>query len=101
MDNYDNMELFWFIIVGSVDDGKFIFIGWLLYDSKFIFEDQYDVVWESSERWGEEGVNLAFFIDGLKVECEQGIIIDVVYCYFLIFKCKFIIVDMLGYIQYI
>lgn len=48
--------------------------------------------------WGYDYIDLVLVIDGLWVEWEQGIIIDVVYCYFVIFKWKFIIVDILGYI---
>lgn len=48
-----------------------------------------------------EDIDLVFLVDGLEVECEQGIIIDVVYWFFVIVKCKFIVVDMFGYEQYI
>ncbi|MCR9101961.1 MAG: sulfate adenylyltransferase subunit CysN [bacterium] len=100
MENYDNMELLRFTTAGSVDDGKSTLIGRLLYDSKSIFEDQYDAVRESSERRGEEGVNLALLTDGLKAEREQGITIDVAYRYFSTPKRKFIIADTPGHIQY-
>lgn len=100
MENYDNMELLRFSTAGSVDDGKSTLIGRLLYDSKSIFEDQYDAVRESSERRGEEGVNLALLTDGLKAEREQGITIDVAYRYFSTPKRKFIIADTPGHIQY-
>lgn len=94
------MELLRFTTAGSVDDGKSTLIGRLLYDSKSIFEDQYDAVRESSERRGEEGVNLALLTDGLKAEREQGITIDVAYRYFSTPKRKFIIADTPGHIQY-
>jgi sulfate adenylyltransferase subunit 1 len=100
MENYDYMELLRFTTAGSVDDGKSTLIGRLLYDSKSIFEDQYDAVRESSERRGEEGVNLALLTDGLKAEREQGITIDVAYRYFSTPKRKFIIADTPGHIQY-
>lgn len=100
MDNYENMELLRFTTAGSVDDGKSTLIGRLLYDSKSIFEDQYDAVRETSERRGEEGVNLALLTDGLKAEREQGITIDVAYRYFSTPKRKFIIADTPGHIQY-
>lgn len=83
-----------------MDDGKSTLIGRLLYDSKSIFEDQYDLIKETSERRGEEGVNLALFTDGLKAEREQGITIDVAYRYFATPKRKFIIADTPGHIQY-
>jgi len=93
-------ELLRFTTAGSVDDGKSTLIGRLLYDSKSIFEDQYEAVQETSKRRGEEGVNLALLTDGLKAEREQGITIDVAYRYFSTPKRKFIIADTPGHIQY-
>ena len=98
--NFQNNELLRFSTAGSVDDGKSTLIGRLLYDSKSIFEDQYDAIKETSERRGEEGVNLALLTDGLKAEREQGITIDVAYRYFSTPKRKFIIADTPGHIQY-
>ena len=71
--DFSDVELLRFTTAGSVDDGKSTLIGRLLYDSKSIFEDQYDAVRKSSEKRGEEGVNLALLTDGLKAEREQGI----------------------------
>jgi sulfate adenylyltransferase subunit 1 len=93
-------ELLRFTTAGSVDDGKSTLIGRLLYDSKSIFEDQYETIRATSERRGEEGVNLALLTDGLKSEREQGITIDVAYRYFATPKRKFIIADTPGHIQY-
>ena len=93
-------ELLRFSTAGSVDDGKSTLIGRLLYDSKSIFEDQYDAIKSASEKRGEEGVNLALLTDGLKAEREQGITIDVAYRYFSTPKRKFIIADTPGHIQY-
>jgi sulfate adenylyltransferase subunit 1 len=95
-----NQGLLRFTTAGSVDDGKSTLIGRLLYDSKSIFEDQYDLIKDVSERRGEEGVNLALLTDGLKSEREQGITIDVAYRYFATPKRKFIIADTPGHIQY-
>jgi sulfate adenylyltransferase subunit 1 len=89
-----------FTTAGSVDDGKSTLIGRLLYDSKSIFEDQYDAIRISSEKRGEEEVNLALLTDGLKAEREQGITIDVAYRYFSTPKRKFIVADTPGHIQY-
>ena len=97
---WESMELLRFSTAGSVDDGKSTLIGRLLYDTKSIFEDQYDAVKQSSERRGEENVNLALLTDGLKSEREQGITIDVAYRYFATPKRKFIIADTPGHIQY-
>lgn len=102
MDNqeYQNMELLRFTTAGSVDDGKSTLIGRLLYDSKSIFQDQYEAIEASSLRRGETEVNLALLTDGLKAEREQGITIDVAYRYYSTPKRKFIIADTPGHIQY-
>ncbi len=93
-------ELLRFTTAGSVDDGKSTLIGRLLYDSKSIFQDQYDAIEQASQRRGEDGVNLALLTDGLRAEREQGITIDVAYRYFSTPKRKFIIADTPGHIQY-
>ena len=97
---YLDMELLRFTTAGSVDDGKSTLIGRLLYDSKSIFEDQYEAIEASSKRKGDEHVNLALLTDGLRAEREQGITIDVAYRYFATPKRKFIIADTPGHIQY-
>ncbi len=97
---YLDMELLRFTTAGSVDDGKSTLIGRLLYDSKSIFEDQYEAIKSTSEKRGEEYVNLALLTDGLRAEREQGITIDVAYRYFATPKRKFIIADTPGHIQY-
>lgn len=89
-----------FTTAGSVDDGKSTLIGRLLYDSKSIFEDQLESIKATSERRGENYVNLALLTDGLRAEREQGITIDVAYRYFSTPKRKFIIADTPGHIQY-
>ncbi len=93
-------EILRFTTAGSVDDGKSTLIGRLLYDSKSIFQDQYDQLKDATQRRGEEGVNLALLTDGLRSEREQGITIDVAYRYFSTPKRKFIIADTPGHIQY-
>jgi len=95
-----NTELLRFTTAGSVDDGKSTLIGRLLYDSKSIYQDQYEQIEKVSAKRGEEGVNLALLTDGLKSEREQGITIDVAYRYFSTPKRKFIIADTPGHIQY-
>jgi sulfate adenylyltransferase subunit 1 len=100
MNGYLGMELLRFTTAGSVDDGKSTLIGRLLYDSKSIFEDQFDAVKAASERLGNEEVNLALLTDGLRAEREQGITIDVAYRYFATPKRKFIISDTPGHIEY-
>jgi len=89
-----------FFTAGSVDDGKSTLIGRLLYDTKSIFEDQYEAIKQTSEQRGEQAVNLALLTDGLKAEREQGITIDVAYRYFSTPQRKFIMADTPGHIQY-
>ena len=59
-------ELLRFATAGSVDDGKSTLIGRLLYDSKQIFEDQWDAVERVSRERGEGYTNLALLTDGLR-----------------------------------
>ena len=93
-------DLLRFATAGSVDDGKSTLIGRLLYDSKAIFEDQYDAIERTSQSQGAGYVNLALLTDGLRAERQQGITIDVAYRYFATPKRKFIIADTPGHIQY-
>ena len=94
------MELLRFATGGSVDDGKSTLIGRLLYDSKQIFQDQLEAVQRTSVARGDEYVNLALLTDGLRAEREQGITIDVAYCYFSTPKRRFIIADTPGHTQH-
>ena len=94
------MELLRVATAGSVDDGKSTLIGRLLYDSKSIFEDQWDAVEKVSFDRGEDYTNLALLTDGLRAEREQGITIDVAYRYFATPRRKFIIADTPGHVQY-
>ncbi len=96
----EDIKLLRFTTAGSVDDGKSTLVGRLLYDSKQIFEDQWDAMEQASVGKGEEKVNLALLTDGLRAEREQGITIDVAYRYFATPKRKFIIADAPGHEQY-
>ena len=89
-----------FAAAGSVDDGKSTLIGRLLYDSKSIFEDQLSVLERTSQRRGQDGIDLSLLTDGLLAEREQGITIDVAYRYFATPRRKFIIADTPGHEQY-
>src|SRR4030066_1417100 len=89
-----------FVTTGSVDDGKSTLIGRLLYETKSIFEDQYTAIEKTSKKKGLKEVELAYLLDGLAAEREQGITIDVAYRYFETAKRKFIITDSAGHLQY-
>ena len=97
---YLNMDLLRFTTAGSVDDGKSTLIGRLLYDSKSIFEDQWEALETTTRNRGDGPVNLALLTDGLRAEREQGITIDVAYRYFATPRRKFIIADTPGHEQY-
>ncbi|MGH3802061.1 MAG: sulfate adenylyltransferase subunit 1 [Pseudonocardiaceae bacterium] len=85
---------------GSVDDGKSTLIGRLLYDSKNVYADQLDAVWDASRRRGLDASDLALLTDGLRAEREQGITIDVAYRYFATARRSFVLADTPGHVQY-
>jgi sulfate adenylyltransferase subunit 1 len=94
------MDLLRLITCGNVDDGKSTLLGRLLYDTKSIFEDQWEAVQRASERRGDARTDLALLTDGLRAEREQGITIDVAYRYFATPRRKFILADCPGHPQY-
>ena len=89
-----------FTTAGSVDDGKSTLIGRLLLDAKGLLEDQLAAVARSTARAGGDGLDLSLFTDGLTLEREQGITIDVAYRYFATPRRRFIIADTPGHEQY-
>jgi len=94
------VEILRFNTCGSVDDGKSTLIGRLLYDSKNLMEDQLEALERSADITGGGQINLANLTDGLRVEREQGITIDVAYRYFATPRRKFIVADTPGHVQY-
>jgi bifunctional enzyme CysN/CysC len=94
------VELLRFATAGSVDDGKSTLIGRLLYDSKQVMVDQLEHVQQTSERMGNDFLDLSLLTDGLRAEREQGITIDVAYRYFATAHRRFIIADTPGHEQY-
>ena len=97
--NLQDTELIRLTTAGSVDDGKSTLIGRLLHDCHSIFEDQYLSIKNTCFKAGKE-IDLAYLLDGLKAEREQGITIDVAYRYFSTLKRRFIIADVPGHEQY-
>ena len=89
-----------FTTAGSVDDGKSTLIGRLLLDAKGLLEDQLAAVARTSARRGGPELDLSLFTDGLTLEREQGITIDVAYRYFATPARRFIIADTPGHEQY-
>jgi sulfate adenylyltransferase large subunit len=93
-------ELLRFTTAGSVDDGKSTLIGRLLYDAKGVYEDQLASVKKSRVNRSSGPIDFSLLTDGLRVEREQGITIDVAYRYFATARRKFIIADTPGHQQY-
>jgi len=93
-------ELLRLVTCGSVDDGKSTLIGRLLYDTKQVLADQLEHIEATSERRGDEYLNLALLTDGLRAEREQGITIDVAYRSFATTSRRFIVADSPGHVQY-
>ncbi len=98
----ERRDLLRFVICGSVDDGKSTLLGRLLRDTNQVCEDQIQETAEEVRVSGKHitGMDLAFLVDGLQDEREQGITIDVAYRYFGTAKRKFIVADTPGHEQY-
>jgi sulfate adenylyltransferase subunit 1 len=95
-----NVTTLRFTTAGSVDDGKSTLIGRLLLDAKGLLEDQLASAARTTARRGDAGIDLSLFTDGLTLEREQGITIDVAYRYFATPRRRFIIADNPGHEQY-
>ena len=90
-----------FITCGSVDDGKSTLIGHILYDSKLLYADQEKALELDSKVGSREGkIDYSLLLDGLMAEREQGITIDVAYCYFTTDNRSFIVADTPGHEEY-
>lgn len=97
----EQKDILKFITCGSVDDGKSTLIGHMLYDAKMIFTDQQQAIELASKVSDEDaGIDYSLLLDGLMVEREQGITIDVAYRYFSTEKRNFIVADCPGHEQY-
>jgi bifunctional enzyme CysN/CysC len=88
------------VTTGSVDDGKSTLMGRLLLETENIFADQYSAIRKTSEKLGQDAVDLSLLLDGLAAEREQKITIDVAYRYFETPRRRFIVADCPGHEQY-
>ncbi|MBS0555835.1 MAG: adenylyl-sulfate kinase [Proteobacteria bacterium] len=85
-------DLLRLITCGSVDDGKSTLLGRFLYDAGLLRDD---------ERAGlGDPPDFSRLLDGLALEREQGITIDVAYRYFSTARRDFIVADCPGHAQY-
>jgi hypothetical protein len=77
---HERKSLLRFIVCGSVDHGKSMLIGRLLYESGLILSDQFQTFGRGGARDGVQNENIDFslILDGLAAEREQKITIDVV-----------------------
>lgn len=98
----DSKDQLRFITCGSVGDGKSTLIGRFLHDSKAIYEDQLQALARDSVKHGTTGdaIDFALLVDGLEVEREQGITIDVAYRFFTTPRRSFMVADTPGHEQY-
>jgi bifunctional enzyme CysN/CysC len=87
---------------GSVDDGKSTLIGRLLWDATSIAEDQRAAIAHASQNrlLNGEKIDFSLLLDGLQVEREQGITIDVAWRYFETRHRRFVVIDSPGHEQY-
>jgi bifunctional enzyme CysN/CysC len=87
---------------GSVDDGKSTLIGRLLYDTGRVPTDHLRALECDSARIGNADgyLDFALLVDGLEVEREQGITIDVAWRYFTTERRRFVVADAPGHEQY-
>ncbi len=87
---------------GSVDDGKSTLVGRLLFECGTIPDDVLATLERDSRRFGtvDGGIDHALLVDGLVAERDQGITIDVAYCYFETPRRRFILADAPGHPQY-
>ncbi len=85
---------------GSVDDGKSTLIGQLLYQTNSIPEDKWAEIERASLAKGLDFIDLSLLTDGLIVEREKGITIDVAHIYFSFQNKKYILADTPGHFEY-
>jgi sulfate adenylyltransferase subunit 1 len=89
------------VTAGSVDDGKSTLIGRLLYDARALLADELANVEETSRRRNGDGpLELALVTDGLRIERDQNITIDVAYRPFATPRRRFLLADSPGHAQY-
>jgi len=91
-----------FITCGSVDDGKSTLIGRMLKDLDLVPEDTWESVLAESERrsFTRDKPDYSLLLDGLLIEREQGITVDIAWRYFTTSERKFIVADCPGHEHY-
>ena len=98
----EGKDLLRFVACGGVDDGKSTLIGRLLHDAGLVPEDRLAAAAADSRRLGSPrgALDLSLLLDGLEIEREQRITIDVAYRSFETARRRFIVADAPGHEQY-
>ena len=98
----ESSRIFRFLTCGSVDDGKSSLIGRMLKDLGLVPQDTWENVLAESERrsFSRDKPDYSLLLDGLLIEREQGITVDVAWRYFATPKRKFIVADCPGHEHY-
>ena len=91
-----------FLTCGSVDDGKSTLIGRMLKDLGLVPQDTWEGVLVESERrnFSRDKPDYSLLLDGLLIEREQSITVDVAWRYFATPRRKFIVADCPGHEHY-
>jgi bifunctional enzyme CysN/CysC len=92
MTSVNTPDLLRLITCGSVDDGKSTLLGRLLHDAGLLRDDELAALGDPPD--------FSRLLDGLALEREQGITIDVAYRYFSTARRDFIVADCPGHAQY-
>ena len=96
------MDLLRFIACGSVDDGKSTLIGRILWETNSVPDDAREALERDTRRRDPtaDAPDLSLLLDGLIVEREQGITVDVAYRHFSTARRRFLVADTPGHEQY-
>jgi sulfate adenylyltransferase large subunit len=96
----DDLKQLRFVIVGHVDHGKSTLIGRILFDTDSLSPDKISEIKETSKTLGRK-TELAFLLDHLREEREQGITIDTAQTFFKTKKREYVIIDAPGHREFI
>jgi len=88
------------VIVGHVDHGKSTLVGRLLYETHCLPEGKYDAVAQVCEETGKP-FELAFLLDALEEERDQGITIDTAQAHFSTARRDYVLIDAPGHKEFL
>ncbi|MHB9133358.1 MAG: sulfate adenylyltransferase subunit 1 [Armatimonadota bacterium] len=88
------------VIVGHVDHGKSTLVGRLFYDTDSLPEGRYDAVARVCEETGKQ-FELAFLLDALEEERDQGITIDTAQAQFHSSQRDYVLIDAPGHKEFL